>query len=77
MKDLVDAKLILEKQRVLSGVQLITEVTLAKITLKKPYLLFQKGIHKKSIEAALNQKQETSVQSQHTSIKSTLDRALF
>ena len=40
MKDLVEAKVFLKN--VLPGMQLVIAVTLAKITLKKPYLLFRK-----------------------------------
>ena len=42
MKGLINAISFFEKQHVLPGMQLTIAVTLGKITLKKPYLLFQK-----------------------------------
>ena len=57
--------------------QLITAVTLTKIALKKNTLvtLLKNECTKKAWIAALNQKEDISVQSQLTNVKSTLRRA--
>ena len=53
---------VFEEQHVQPGVQLIIAVTLAKVTLKKNYLLFRK-MSAEEKHTALNQKESTSVQS--------------
>ena len=60
------------------GVQLIIAVNLAKKDLEKTlFTLLKNEYSRKAWIAALNQKKNTSVKSQRTTIKSTLSRALF
>ena len=60
------------------GVQLIIAVTLAKKDPEKTlFTLLKNEYSRKAWIAALNQKKNTSVKRQRTTIKSTLSRALF
>ena len=72
MKDLVDAKHFL-----INGMSWLSCVSSKNNPEKNLFTLLKNEYTKKAWITALNQKEDTSVQSQHINSKSTLSRALF
>ena len=75
MKDFMNAKLFLKNNMPWCAVY--NYITLEKITLKKPYLLYRKVSAPERHRYLLYTCFKPTVQSQHTNGKSTLRRSLF